>query len=185
VSIRLRRGGIGMARSEALCLRASSSVSIGGALVRGDEVGLSATRYVVAKMLSLSDSCGRSTDDFHRLLSCVRGAVLERPVCARVFGVTAPRSAACCEAPWLGCSGGVCALTDAGGEAFPWVSGWFDMGSTLVRPSRRRACESVAGVADNTGWAPGTCVGRGGKSQRRDPAVEAAGGQERVSAGSE
>jgi hypothetical protein len=71
-------------------------------------------------MLSRSDNCGRSTDDFHSVLSCTFGAVLERPVCARVFGVRASCSGEGLRGPWLG-SGGVLDLTDAGGEVFPWA----------------------------------------------------------------
>jgi hypothetical protein len=140
-----------------MCSGASSAGASRRALVRGEDVGVSATRYVVAKMLSLSESCGRSVDDFHSaLLSGAMGAVLERPVCASVFGVTAACPAAGVGGPWLG-PGGVLDLTDAGGEVFPWASDCCDMGPTLVKPSRRRPCESVAGcVADNAGWAPGT-----------------------------
>jgi hypothetical protein len=124
-------------------------------LVRGEDVGLSAARYVVAKMLSLSESCGRSMDDFHKVLSCTIGAVLERPVCARVFGVTAPWSDSGWQGPWPG-SGGVLDLTDAGSEVFPGASNCCDMGPTLVKPSRRRACESVAGCLADIAGTPGT-----------------------------
>lgn len=130
---------------------ASSFTSVGRVLVRGEDVGLSGARYVVAKMLSLSESCGRSIEDFQRMSPCAFGVVLERPVCARVFGVTA----SCCasdglDAPWLPAgaepgAGGVFDLTDAGGEVFPWASDCCDMGSTLVKPSRRRPSEGVAG----------------------------------------
>lgn len=138
------------------------------ALVRGEDVGLSAARYVVAKMLSLSESCGRSIDDLQRVLSWTFGVVLERPVCASVFGVTASCSAAAWEAPWLG-RGGVFDLTDAGGEVFLWASDCCDMGPTLVRPSERRPCESVAGRLADIAVAPGTMarmrvVGRGGNT---------------------
>jgi hypothetical protein len=86
-SIKRRWGGTGAAISDKLCSGASSAGGSRRALVRGDDVGVSATRYVVAKMLSRSDSCGRSVDDFHSaLLSGPVGAVLERPVCASDFG---------------------------------------------------------------------------------------------------
>jgi hypothetical protein len=89
-SIRRRWGGAGAAISDKLCSGASSLGGGRRALVCGEDAGVSATRYVVAKMLSLSESCGRSVDDFHSaLLSGAVGAVLERPVCARDFGVTA------------------------------------------------------------------------------------------------
>lgn len=54
----------------------------------GDDAGLSEARYVVAKMLSRSDSCGRSRvdDDAGQNCSGARGAVLERPVWLRVLG---------------------------------------------------------------------------------------------------
>lgn len=108
-------------------------------------------------MLSLSESCGRSTEDFHSVLSWKIGAVLERPVCASVLGVTASSSGDGLGAPWAGL-GGVLALTDAG-WASPWVSGCCDMGSTLGRPSRRRPAGSVADcLADIAGSAPGTAA---------------------------
>lgn len=95
-------------------------------------------------MLSRSDSWGRSMDDFQRLFSGSMGAVLERPVWERVFGVTSGRSAADEGSPWLGC-GRAFDLTDAGGEVFPWAFGWGDMGSTtLVRPSLEGSWRSVA-----------------------------------------
>lgn len=147
---------------------ASSFRSAGCAVGRGEDVGLSAARYVVAKMLSLSDSWGRSTDDFQSVSPWALGVVLERPVCARVFGVTA----SCClgeglEAPWSLAepgTGGVFDLTDAGGEVYPWASDCCDMGSTLVRPSRGRPLEGVSErvVAARMGY-----VWRGGKAQRR------------------
>jgi hypothetical protein len=157
-SISRRWGGNGAAVSDKLWSGASSSESIWRALVRGEDVGVSDTRYVVAKMLSLSDSCGRSTDGFHSVLSWpfAFGAVLERPACARFFGVTSSWLGGESGEPWPGC-GGVLDLTDAGGEVFPWASDCCDMGPTLVRPSRRRLSESVAGrVADAAGRAPGT-----------------------------
>jgi hypothetical protein len=58
-------------------------------LARGDEMGLSDARYVVEKMLSRSSSCGRSNDDCHRLSLGAIGAVLDRPVCESLRGVTA------------------------------------------------------------------------------------------------
>jgi len=117
---------------------------------------------VVAKILSRSSSWGRSIDDFHRWFSCTMGAVRERPVWARLFGVTASRSG------WgVGASFGEFNLTDAGGEVFAWASGVGDMGSTLIRPSgghlvagwvadmARRALTTLArmwslGAAENT-----------------------------------
>jgi hypothetical protein len=137
------------------CSGASSLACSWRELVRGEDVGLSAARYVVAKMLSLSESCGRSMDDFHRMLSCAMGAVLERPVCARVFGVTAPWSDSGWEEAWPG-SGGVLDLTDAGGEVFPGASNCCDMGPTLVKPSRGRPCEGVAGCLADIAGTPGT-----------------------------
>ena len=59
-------GGAGTAISNKLCSGASSVFPGLWAVARGDETGLSDARYVVAKMLSRSDSCGRSTDDFQR-----------------------------------------------------------------------------------------------------------------------
>jgi hypothetical protein len=170
------------------CSGASSSGCSWRALVRGEDVGLSAARYVVAKMLSLSESWGRSMDDFHRVLSCTFGAVLDRPVCASVFGVTASWSDSGWAEPWPGCSG-VLDLTDAGGEVFAWASVCCDMGPTLVRPSRRRAGDGVAGCVAESAATPGTVGARmrsvgaaeaqrkaswGGVSGRR-PAVRAAG----------
>jgi hypothetical protein len=58
----------------------------------GEDVGLSEARYVVAKMLSRSDSCGRSRvddDAEDHSWSGASGAVLERPVWERLLGVTA------------------------------------------------------------------------------------------------
>lgn len=104
----------------------------------GEDAGLSEARYVVAKMLSRSDSWGRSTDDFQRLLSWVMGAVLERPVWERLWRFTASRSDVGVVGAWSGCSGAF-DLTDAAGEAFPWAFGWGDMGSTLVRSSLPRS----------------------------------------------
>lgn len=128
---------------------ASSVGSTGGAVVRGDEVGLSAARYVVAKILSRSESCGRSIDDFHSVSPCAFGVVLERPVCASDFGVTAwCFSGKGVGTPWSLAepeTGGVFDLTDAGGEVFPCASDCCDMGSTLVKPSRGRPSEGVAG----------------------------------------
>jgi len=98
-------------------------------------------------MLSRSSSWGRSIDDFQRLLlSWTMGAVRERPVWERVLGVTWSCSGSGVRTPWLAFD-----LTDAGGEVFPWASGWGDMGSTLIRPLGRHL---VAGwVADIAGWA--------------------------------
>jgi hypothetical protein len=130
------------------------------ALVRGEEMGLSECRFVVAKMLSRSSSWGRSIDDFQRLLSWTMGAVRERPVWESVLGVTCSCSGSGVRTPWLALD-----LTDAGGEVFPWASGWGDMGSTLIRPLGRHL---VAGwVADIAGWALTTLArmrsfGRGG-----------------------
>lgn len=153
-------GGAGAAISARLCSGASLAESTLRALARGEEMGLSETRYVVAKMLSRSSSWGRSIDDFQRLLSLTMGAVRERPVCARLLGVTWSCSASGVGSPWLAVD-----LTDAGGEVFPWASGWGDMGSTLIRPSGRHL---VAGwVADIAGRALRTLArmrsfGRGG-----------------------
>lgn len=68
-SISLLWGGTGEALSDMRCSEASLVVSGVRALGRGELPGLSAARYVVANMLSRSDSWGRSTDDFHRLFS--------------------------------------------------------------------------------------------------------------------
>lgn len=89
-SISLLCGGAGAAIPDKLCLRASSFGSVVGAaaLARGDEMGLSDARYVVEKMLSRSSSCGRSNDDCHKLSLWAIGAVLERPVCESLQGVT-------------------------------------------------------------------------------------------------
>lgn len=137
-------GGAGAAISDKLCSGASLVLSTVRALVRGDEIGLSEARYVVANMLSRSSSWGRSIDDFQRLFSWTTGAVRERPVCERLFGVRASRSAAAeSGASWLALD-----LTDAGGEVFPWASGWGDMGSTLIRPCvRHLVAEWVADIA--------------------------------------
>jgi hypothetical protein len=87
---------------------------------RREEVGLSEGRYVVAKMLSRSESWARSTIGFHRGWAA-RGAVLERPVCERVLGVTG-RAGEDGEPPSLA----VFDLTDAGGED---CSGLLDLGA--------------------------------------------------------
>lgn len=79
---------------------------------------------MVAKILSRSDSWGRSTDDFHRLLSGAMGGVCERAVGDRRWRVTGWRSAA--------------------GAVFAWAFGWADMGSTLVRPWLGRSTGWVA-----------------------------------------
>jgi hypothetical protein len=143
-SINRRWGGAGAAMSGELRTGTSSLGSADRALVRGEDVGLSAARYVVAKMLSRSESWGRSTDDFQSVSPCAFGAVLERPVCASVFGVTASCCSSGANVPWPASgAGGVFDLTDAGGEVFAWASGSCDMGSTLVQPSRRRSRESV------------------------------------------
>lgn len=143
----------------ASCWGAWSSVSGARALGRGELAGLSAARYVVAKMLSRSDSWGRSTDDFHRLFSWATGAVCERPVWDRRFRVTGGRSAAAAAAAAVGVEGpwGLWGLWGAwGGEAFAWAFGWGDMGPTLVRPWLRRSLGSVAEwVAESAAWAPG------------------------------
>jgi hypothetical protein len=99
------------------------------------------------------------------VLSCTFGAVLDRPVCASVFGVTASWSDSGWAAPWPGCGGGV-DLTDAGGEVFAWASVCCDMGPTLVRPSRRRAGDGVAGCVAESAATPGT-VARMGSGARR------------------
>jgi hypothetical protein len=145
-SINRLGGGAGAAISDKQCSGASLAESTVRALARGEEMGLSETRYVVAKMLSRSSSWGRSIDDFQSLFSRAMGAVRERPVCERLLGVTGSCSASDSGAAWLAVD-----LTDAGGEVFAWASGWGDMGSTLIRP-----CEGhlVAGwVADIAGWA--------------------------------
>ena len=153
-SISLLWGGAGTALSGKLCWMASLSVSIERALVRGEDAGLSDARYVVANILSRSDSCGRSTDDFQRLLSWDKGAVLERPAWERLLRVTASRSEESVERPWLW--PGAFDLTDAEGEVFVWAFGWGDMGSTLVRPASGRSSRCVADcVADIAGRALG------------------------------
>jgi hypothetical protein len=81
------------------------------------------------------------------LLSWAIGVVRERPVWARLLGVTASCSAEeeGVRASWLAFD-----LTDAGGEVFAWASGSGDMGS-LIRPSvRHRVAVSMANIA---GWA--------------------------------
>lgn len=171
-SISRRWGGAGAAVSGEGCWGASSSVTSWCALERGEDVGVSATRYVVAKMLSLSESCGRSTDDFHKALSWALGVVLERPVCARDFGGGSRCSwrawAGDVGEPWAEC-GGVLALTDAGGEVFPLASNCCDMGPTLVRPSRGRRPAGVAGrVAERAARAPGTAARMGSLGARRE-----------------
>jgi hypothetical protein len=71
---------------------------------------------VVAKMLSRSDSWGRSAEDVQRC-SNARGVVLERPVWERLLGVT---SAASWREEWEAAWPGDCVafdLTGAAGEA--------------------------------------------------------------------
>jgi len=58
--------GDGTANSDKLCSGASLAKAVWRAAARGEEIGLSEARYVVAKMLSRSSSWGRSIDDFHR-----------------------------------------------------------------------------------------------------------------------
>jgi len=85
-------------------------------------------------MLSRSDSWGRSTDDFHRLLSWAMGGVCERPVGDRRRRVTGWGSAA--------------------GEAIAWAFGWGDIGPTLVRPWLGCSADWVAGwEAGGAAWA--------------------------------
>jgi hypothetical protein len=80
-SITLLWGGAGAAISDRLWSGASLVVCAVRALVRGEEIGLSDAKYVVANMLSRSSSWGRSIEDFQRvLLSWAIGAVRERPV---------------------------------------------------------------------------------------------------------
>lgn len=154
--ISLLCGGAGVATGDNLCWEASWFVGIECALARGEEAGLSEARYVVAKMLSRSDSCGRSTDDFQSRSSGAIGAVLERPACERLLGVTASWAKEGVDDPWPGWCGAF-DLTDAGGEAVPWASGCGDMGSTLVRPSLRRSRGCVAEpVAEDAGRALAT-----------------------------
>ncbi len=68
-SIGLLGGGVETGVSSGVCSVASSPFSNLWAVVRGEETGLSDARYVVANMLSRSDSCGRSIDDFQRWFS--------------------------------------------------------------------------------------------------------------------
>jgi hypothetical protein len=118
---------------------------------------------VVAKMLSRSDSWGRSIEDFQRLLfSWLIGAVCERPVCERLLGVTASCSpgGAGVGASWLASD-----LTDAGGEVFPWASGWGDMGATSIRLTvGDLVAESLANIAGRVlrAVARVRALGRGG-----------------------
>ena len=77
------------------------------------------------------------------------GAVLERATCEGRVGVTSTsgeagesgeseeEGEAGRRAPLQASLGGF-DLTDAGGEVFEWASRSGDMGSTLVKPSRRR-----------------------------------------------
>jgi hypothetical protein len=102
---------------------------------RGDDAGLSEPRYVVAKMLSRSDSCGWSTEGVHRC-SMASGAVLERPVCERLLGGSSARAGAEGWAPpWPGVCGAF-DLTDAGGDGRLGAGEGCDMESTLVKPRR-------------------------------------------------
>ena len=88
-------------------------------------------------MLSLSDSWGRSTEDVHRC-SIWSGAVLERPVCERVWGGSSARGGAEGWAgPWPGVDGAF-DLSDAGGEGRLGAGEGGDMESTLVKASRGR-----------------------------------------------
>jgi hypothetical protein len=125
---------------------------------------------VVAKMLSRSDSWGRSIDDFQRLFSWLMGAVRERPVCERLLGVTASCSPGGAGAG-VGAGVGVGAswlasdLTDAGGEVFPWASGWGDMGATSIRLTvRDLVAGSMANIAGRVlrAVARVRALGRGG-----------------------
>lgn len=102
---------------------------------RGDDAGLSEPRYVVAKMLSRSDSCGRSTKDVHRC-SMASGAVLERPVCERLLGGSSARGGTEGWAPpWPGACGAF-DLTNAGGDGRLGAGEGCDMESTLVKPRK-------------------------------------------------
>lgn len=87
------------------------------------------------------------------------GAVLERPVCERLFGVTSPRAG---EEGWVAPWPGVCGafdLTDAGGEVLLGAFEGCDMESTLVRPRREQDGGCVAEcLADIAGRGPGRCV---------------------------
>ena len=87
-------------------------------------------------MLSRSDSWGWSIDGVHRWFRS-RGAVLERSVSARPFGVTSVRAGdELVGSSWPGVCGAF-DLTDAGGEVQCVGAGkGGDMETTLVRPLR-------------------------------------------------
>jgi hypothetical protein len=101
---------------------------------------------VVAKMLSRSESWARSPARGQGAGSGAMGAVLERAACEGRVGVTSkPGESGESEAEGdaggqapLRASLGAVDLTDAGGEVFEWASRSGDMGSTLVKPSKRR-----------------------------------------------
>jgi hypothetical protein len=100
-------------------------------------------------MLSRSESWRRSPARVQRAGSGAMGAVLERAAWEGRVGVTSTSGEsgesgeseeegdAGGQAP-LRASLGAVDLTDAGGEVFEWASRSGDMGSTLVKPSKRR-----------------------------------------------
>lgn len=105
----------------------------------GEEAGLSEARYVVANMLSRSDSWGRSTEGAHRGFNA-RGAVLERPAWERDFGGpgrAGDEEEGEEEASRPGVCGGFCNLTDAEGEVGSEISGG-DMSVESLVNSRGR-----------------------------------------------
>jgi hypothetical protein len=89
-------------------------------------------------MLSRSESWGSAAETF-QTGSTPSGAVFERPVWERLFGVTFSRGSGegwRVGAPWCGLRVAF-DLTDGVGEVFFGAFEGGDMESTLVRPSRR------------------------------------------------
>jgi hypothetical protein len=103
---------------------------------------------VVAKILSRSESWGRSTVDDVQSWSAPRGAVLERPVFERPLGT---RSADSEGRAWgLPSSPGGCEafdLTGVEGEVLFGAFAGCDMGATLVRPLEGGVCGRMADMA--------------------------------------
>ena len=111
---------------------------------------------MVAKMLSRSDSWGRSIVGFHAC-SSASGAVLERPVWERLFGVTsATPGEGGWETAWPGCCDAF-DLTEAAGEAIFGAFECGDMESTLVNPGEGNPGVG-ARMADITGADVGSSV---------------------------
>jgi hypothetical protein len=117
---------------------------------------------VVAKILSRSDNWGRWTDGVHRW-SRASGAVLERPVWARLFGVGGASVGADGEkraGPWPGVWGAF-ELSDAGGDERLGAFEGCDMESTLVKPRKSTfGCAWVECLADIAGKAAREAAGR-------------------------